>query len=88
MDLIHACGTGTVLTLIAKLPEERDDLAVAVREAVMAAILDESRAEAGATAAMATGLRAGLADMPDLTPGERTLLDELLQRIARVSRRG
>ena len=84
VDLIHACGTGTVLALITKPPEARDDLAAAAREAVMAAILDESRVEAGATAAMATGLRANLNDMPDLTPGERHLLDELLQRIARV----
>ena len=84
VDLIHACGTGTVLALITKPPETRDDLAAAAREAVMAAILDESRVEAGATAAMATGLRANLNDMPDLTPGERHLLDELLQRIARV----
>ena len=83
VDLIHACGTGTVLSLIARPPEVRDDLAVAAREAVMAAILDEPRPEAGAVAAMATGLRARLADVPGLTPGERHLLDELLQRIAR-----
>ena len=45
MDLIHACGTGTVTTLalIAKPPDARDDLAVAAREAMMAAILAESR---------------------------------------------
>lgn len=84
VDLIHACGTGTVLALIAKPSEARDDLAAAAREAVMAAILDEPRPEAGVTAAMATGLRASLQDVPDLTPGERHLLDELLQRIARV----
>ena len=88
VDLIHACGTGTVLTLIAKPPDARDDLAVAAREAVMAAILDEPRSEAGVTAAMATGLRATLPDIADLSPGERHLLDELLQRIARVCRRG
>ncbi len=83
-DLIHACGTGTVLALIARPPGARDDLAVAAREAVMAAILDEPRPEAGVTGAMATGLRASLQDIPDLTPGERHLLDELLRRIARV----
>jgi hypothetical protein len=45
VDLIHACGTGTVTTLalIAKPPDARDDLAVAAREAMMAAILAESR---------------------------------------------
>ena len=82
VDLIHACGTGTVLALIAKPPEARDDLAAAACEAVMAAILDEPRPEAGVTAAMATGLRASLQDIPDLTPGECHLLGELLQRIA------
>ncbi len=82
--LIHACGTGTVLALIAKPPVARDDLAGAAREAVMAAILDEPRPGAGGLAAMATGLRAGLGDVAELTPGERHLLDELLQRIARV----
>ena len=84
VDLIHACGTGTVLTLIAKPPDARDDLAIAAREAVMAAILDEPRPETSAATAMATGLRASLPDIPDLTPGERHLLDELLQRIARA----
>ena len=84
VDLIHACGTGAVLALIAKSPGARDDLAAAAREAVMAAILDEPRAETSAATAMATGLRARLDDVADLTPGERHLLDELLQRIARA----
>ena len=82
VDLIHACGTGTILSLIAEQPNVRVDLAAAAREAVMAAILDEPRPETQAVAAMATGLRARLADIPALTPGERHLLDELLQRIA------
>ena len=84
VDLIHACGTGTVLTLIAKPPEVRDDLAAGAREVVMAAILDEPRLVAGGPAGMATGLRANLDDVAGLTPGERHLLDELLQRIAQV----
>ena len=83
VDLIHACGTGTVLSLVAKSPEAQDDLALAAREAVMAAILDEPRPAAGSAAAMATGLRASLSEVTRLTPGERHLLDELLQRIAR-----
>ena len=33
---------------------------------------------------MATGLRASLDDVPGLTPGERHLLDELLQRISQA----
>ncbi len=81
VDLIHACGTGTVLTLIAKRPCAHGDLATGAREAVMAAILDEPRPASDGPAAMATGLRASLDDIPGLTPGERHLLDELLQRI-------
>ena len=83
VDLIHACGTGTVLALIAKPPVSRDQFSIAAREAVMASILDEPRPEASGVAAMAMGLRARLADVPGLTPGERHLMDELLQRIAR-----
>ena len=86
VDLIHACGTGAVLTLIAKPPDAHDDLATAAREAVMAAILDEPRPAARGPAAMATGLRASLDDVPGLTPGERHLLDELLKRIANACR--
>ena len=82
VDLIHACGTGTVLALIAQSPNARGDLATAAREAVMAAILDEPRPDVGDKAVMATSLRASLDEIPDLTPGERHLLDELLQRIA------
>ena len=86
VDLIHSCGTGAVLALIAKPANAREGLAVAAREAVMAAILGEPRPETGATAAMAIGLRARLPEIADLTPGERHLLDELLQRIARACR--
>ena len=84
VHLIHACGTGTVLTLIAKTPQAYDDLATRAREAVMAAILDKPRPAPRGPAAMATGLRATLDDVPGLTPGERHLLDELLHRIARA----
>ena len=83
VDLIHAMGTGTVLTLLAKAPGERDGLAEAALEAVLAAVLDDQpRAFAPTPAGMASGLRASLDDLTALTSGERHLLGELLQRIA------
>ena len=81
--LIHAAGAGTVLTLLAEAEEHRDPgLAEAAREAVMAAILgDAPVGDDGLTSAAVT-LRAGLADTPLLSAGERALLGELLDRIA------
>lgn len=83
VDLIHASGVGTVLTLLGKPVDKRNDLADIAREAVLAAILDETRPPASDAVALATGLRALLPDMSALSPGEHLLLDELLQRIAK-----
>ncbi len=82
VDLIHACGAGTVLTLFGKHAAERGSIAAAAREAVMAAILDETRVKAAGVLAMASGLRASLDEVTALTPGERHFLGELLARIA------
>jgi AcrR family transcriptional regulator len=82
VDLIHAAGTGTVLTLLGRPPSDQAQLSQAAREAIMAAILDERSPAAAGPAAMALGLRANLADIAALSPGERLLLEELLQRIA------
>jgi len=84
-DLIHAGGTGAVLALLAKPADARGDLAIQMREAVMAAILDGNSATTHTTATMATGLRARLEDMPVLSPGERHLIKELLERLSRAS---
>jgi len=84
VDLISAAGTGTVLVLLGKPEGERADVAAAVREAIMAAILagpNHRRTEA-TSAVMASGLRSSLGNVAVLTPGERLLLDELLRRIA------
>lgn len=87
--LVHAAGCGTVLTLIGTPAEERDpELATVAREAVLAAITTDveahrAGADVGAVTAAVT-LRAGLADLPDLTPGERQLMAELLDRISRA----
>lgn len=83
VDLIHAMGTGTVLTLLGKSADERTGLSEAARGAVLAAILDERSepADAGVSGS-ASALRARLDEVAGLTPGERLLLDELLRRIS------
>ena len=94
-SMIQAAGTGVVLSLIATKPEDRDPaLSEATREAVLAAITtDES--EAGAeggngrdhAASRAVALKAVLPESEaELTPGERSLLSELLDRIADPAR--
>ncbi len=85
IDLLRAAGTGTVLTLLAQPEEARDPgLSKAAREAVIAAITGEpairdTRGPEGAAAA----LRASLDRTSVLSDGERHLLAELLDRIAR-----
>ncbi len=82
--LLQSMCTGTVLTLLGE-PEQRRDpgLADSAREAVIAAITGQAIAlpKAGPGGA-ATTLRASLDRCRVLTPGERYLLEELLDRIA------
>ena len=76
VDLIRAAGTGVVLTLIDQPEAERDEaLADTAWESVCAAILTDP-----GTAAVT--LRAALPDLTALTPAERTLLADWLDRIA------
>ncbi|WP_431259981.1 TetR/AcrR family transcriptional regulator [Roseateles chitinivorans] len=87
IDLIKSAGTGTVLTLLSQPDGERDPgLSTAAREAVIAAITGEAGAvsDAGPSAA-AAALRASLDQTTALSAGERLLLSELLDRIARGS---
>ncbi|MFZ6181236.1 TetR family transcriptional regulator [Nannocystis pusilla] len=80
LALVHAMGTGTVLTLLAQPAQRRDPgLSDAAREAVMAAITGPADAPADPAAA---ALRASLDHTSVLTSGERHLLEELLDRIA------
>ncbi len=82
--LIHAAGVGTVATLLA-LPEvERDpQLSSVMREAVLASLLAGSpEPRSVGPAPLAVGLRAHLDEATVLTPGERLLLAELLDRLA------
>jgi AcrR family transcriptional regulator len=83
-DLVHAAGSGTILSLIATAEAERDlGLSDDAREAVIAAITTSKPAVRKATpAGAAIALRAVLDDATALSAGERQLLDEWLARIA------
>ena len=82
VDLVHAIGTGTILALLAKPEAERADLAARAWNAVFAAIIGEQPLSRGSPAGAASALHASLPDIDVLSPGERQLLCELLERIA------
>ncbi|MGJ6969234.1 TetR/AcrR family transcriptional regulator [Streptosporangium sp. G11] len=83
VELIHAAGTGAVLTLLATPPEHRDlDLADAMYEAVTRSILtDVPTLPAGSAAAAAVAFRAVAPELTMLTETERALLSEWLDRV-------
>jgi AcrR family transcriptional regulator len=82
VELIHAAGTGAVLTLLSTPPEHRDlDLADAMYEAVMRSILTEvPTLPAVSAAAAAVAFRAVAPELTVLTDAERALLSEWLDR--------
>lgn len=82
VELIHAAGTGAVLTLLSMPPEERDPgLADAMHDAVMRSILTDAPALAtGSAAAAAVAFRTTVPDLPMLTESERALISEWLDR--------
>jgi AcrR family transcriptional regulator len=88
VDLIHSAGTGVVLTLIDQAGDEREAaLADTAWESVCAAILTDAPAgtgpaAAGPAAAAAVTLRAALPGLTVLTPAERALLGDWLDRIS------
>jgi AcrR family transcriptional regulator len=83
-EQVLAANVGITLTLIAQ-PEPDFGLSERVREAALAGVLHAPSAEAPATrVSTALTLRALVSTDPgDLTPGERALLDELLDRLSR-----
>lgn len=88
VDLIHAMGTGTVLTPLERRPEDRAGLSDAARDAVFAAVLrEQSSFTDSGPAGAASALRARLDHLAALTPGKRLLLSELLARVASVLHR-
>ena len=82
--LVHAANRGLVLTLIS-LPEDQRDrtLSDLARDSVISTIITDhpGRERSGATAT-AIALRAVLGQVTALTPFERELLGEWLERIA------
>lgn len=83
--LIHAAGVGAVTILLSMPAQERDrQLSLMARDAVLAAILAEPRTRSGyaAITPLAVALRSRLDEAADLTPGERLLLSELLDRLS------
>lgn len=96
VELIHAAGTGAILTILARPAGQRDrGLADTLFGAVLRQILahpdDRPRAAtasaaAGTITAQAVALRAHAAQVEPLSTGERTLLAEWLQRIIEAER--
>jgi AcrR family transcriptional regulator len=82
VELIHAAGTGTVLTLLSTPPAHRDpDLADAMYEAVMRSILtDVPTLPADSATAAAVAFRAVAPKLTMLTDAERALLSQWLDR--------
>ncbi|GAA0552902.1 TetR/AcrR family transcriptional regulator [Paractinoplanes ferrugineus] len=83
-EQLFAANIGITLTLISQ-PEPDLGLSERVRESALAGVLHTPSADAPATrASTALTLRALVDNDPgDLTPGERGLLAELLERLAR-----
>ena len=82
--LIHAVGVGTVTTLLATPTDQRDpELAMLALEAVLSVLVSsDSEPRPAAPAALAIGLQAHLDEAAALSPGERLLMRELLDRVA------
>lgn len=85
VGLIHAAGVGAVASLLAAPPAERDpQLAPLARDAVMDAILAHApdRPDHASFQSLAIALGARLGEVDNVTPGERMLLSELLDRLS------
>ncbi len=85
VDLVQAGGIGVIQTLLATPPEQRDPgLADAMFEAVLGRLLtdtpDHTGSGAGGTTATAVALRAVAPGLDVLSPAERRLLSEWLDR--------
>jgi AcrR family transcriptional regulator len=86
ITLMHATGVGIIEALLAQPYATRDlELSALAREAMLAAITtrNASGVKVGAVGA-ANALRASLDELTALSNGERALMGELLERIARA----
>ncbi|MER5333592.1 TetR/AcrR family transcriptional regulator [Micromonospora sp. NPDC002717] len=91
-EMLHAAACGVTLALIRTPPPQRDPaLSTRTREAVLAALVTDSPAaratsRAGNPVRHAVALRAALDGLTtDLSPAERALLAEWLDRIVRTT---
>ena len=84
VEQLLAANVGITLTLISR-PEPDFGLSGRVREAALAGVLHTPSTDATATRTSAAPTLHALVgtDAGDLTPGERRLLGELLNRLAR-----
>ncbi len=84
-DLWHAAGIGVVFTLLAQPEAARDlELSTFTRETILAAVADVAKPRAERRPQIAAAeLRAALDAITGLSVGERVLLGEWLERIAR-----
>jgi AcrR family transcriptional regulator len=83
VELLHAGGSGAVLTLLSRPPQDREPaLADAMYDAIAAVILTDPPARPAANGAVpdAVTLRAVAPTLPMLSPAERALLVEWLER--------
>ena len=81
--LIHSAGAGITFELMSLPPERRDmELSRLARESVIAAVTTEKPAAAGGVTGNAVALRAALPGIEVLSPGEKALLAEWLDRMA------
>lgn len=83
VNLVHAAGCGTVLTLLAVPGDRRDpELSALAREAAIAAITTDAPAvRSSGPVGAAVALRAVLDDAGALTAAERAVLGEWLDRV-------
>ena len=81
--MVHAAGSGVVLTLISDPPDARDEtLSDATLDAVLASVLATQPApRADDHHALAVTFAAALPDLPALSDGEKMLLREWLHRL-------
>ena len=90
-QMIHAAACGVTLTLLELKPENRDlTLSAQSREAVLGAVtLPQTTDDAvkmdvqNRVISRAVALKASLSEVTALTPGERALLSEWLDRLSR-----
>ncbi len=86
VTLIHAAGTGTVATLLAVPIGDRDPELPSLTLEALLGVLVGAAADRSHTPALAIGLRAHLDETDALSPGERSLMRELLDRLAEQPR--